>query len=149
MSVNGTIKGDLLVDPQTRGDEDESIAVTGMNGMPVTDGSKPTLNSVFSMRRSSTDEDRAKASEYLKLEKPYVSNRHAAAGIIHRLSTMEDDNLLEFLSLYPIATEDLTETYEERMDYIQNFGIVPDDMIKRQIIKGDMEDLIDEIGEPL
>ena len=38
VSVNGTIKGDLLVNPQTRGDEDESIAVTGMNGMPVTNG---------------------------------------------------------------------------------------------------------------
>ena len=147
VSVNGTIKGDLLVDPQTRGDEDESIAVTGMNGMPVTDGFEADSEFGIQYEAFVTDEDRAKASEYLKLEKPYVSNRHAAAGIIHRLSTMEDDNLLEFLSLYPIATEDLDGTYEERMDYIQNFGIVPDDMIKRQIIKGDMEDLIDEIGE--
>lgn len=147
VSVNGTIKGDLLVDPQTRGDEDESIAVTGMNGMPVTNGFEADSEFGIQYEAFVTDEDRAKASEYLKLEKPYVSNRHAAAGIIHRLSTMEDDNLLEFLSLYPIATEDLDGTYEERMDYIQNFGIVPDDMIKRQIIKGDMEDLIDEIGE--
>ena len=147
VSVNGTIKSDLLVDPQTRGDEDESIAVTGMNGMPVTNGFEADSEFGIQYEAFVTDEDRAKASEYLKLEKPYVSNRHAAAGIIHRLSTMEDDNLLEFLSLYPIATEDLDGTYEERMDYIQNFGIVPDDMIKRQIIKGDMEDLIDEIGE--
>ena len=147
VSVNGTIKGDLLVDPQTRGDEDESIAVTGMNGMPVTNGFEADSEFGIQYEAFVTDEDRAKASEYLKLEKPYVSNRHAAAGIIHRLSTMEDDNLLEFLSLYPIVTEDLDGTYEERMDYIQNFGIVPDDMIKRQIIKGDMEDLIDEIGE--
>ena len=147
VSVNGTIKGDLLVDPQTRGDEDESIAVTGMNGMPVTNGFEADSEFGIQYEAFVTDEDRAKASEYLKLEKPYVSNRHAAAGIIHRLSTMEDDNLLEFLSLYPIATEDLDGTYEERMDYIQNFGIVPDDMIKRRVIKGDMEDLIDEIGE--
>lgn len=147
VSVNGTIKGDLLVDPQTRGDEDESIAVTGMNGMPVTNGFEADSEFGIQYEAFVTDEDRAKASEYLKLEKPYVSNRHAAAGIIHRLSTMEDDNLLEFLSLYPIATEDLDGTYEERMDYIQNFGIVPDDMIKRRVIKGDMEDLIDEINE--
>ena len=147
VSVNGTIKGDLLVDPQTRGDEDESIAVTGMNGMPVTNGFEADSEFGIQYEAFVTDEDCAKASEYLKLEKPYVSNRHAAAGIIHRLSTMEDDNLLEFLSLYPIATEDLDGTYEERMDYIQNFGIVPDDMIKRRVIKGDMEDLIDEIGE--
>ena len=147
VSVNGTIKGDLLVNPQTRGDEDESIAVTGMNGMPVTNGFEADSEFGIQYEAFVTDEDRAKASEYLKLEKPYVSNRHAAAGIIHRLSTMEDDNLLEFLSLYPIATEDLDGTYEERMDYIQNFGIVPDDMIKRRVIKGDMEDLIDEIGE--
>lgn len=147
VSVNGTIKGDLLVDPQTRGDEDESIAVTGMNGMPVTDGFEADSEFGIQYEAFVTDEDRAKASEYLKLEKPYVSNRHAAAGIIHRLSTMEDDNLLEFLSLYPIATEGLDGTYEERMDYIQNFGIVPDDMIKRRVIKGDMEDLIDEINE--
>ena len=147
VSINGTIKGDLLVDPQTRGDEDESIAVTGMNGMPVTNGFEADSEFGIQYEAFVTDEDRAKASEYLKLEKPYVSNRHAAAGIIHRLSTMEDDNLLEFLSLYPIATEDLDGTYEERMDYIQNFGIVPDDMIKRRVIKGDMEDLIDEIGE--
>ena len=147
VSVNGTIKSDLLVDPQTRGDEDESIAVTGMNGMPVTNGFEADSEFGIQYEAFVTDEDCTKASEYLKLEKPYVSNRHAAAGIIHRLSTMEDDNLLEFLSLYPIATEDLDGTYEERMDYIQNFGIVPDDMIKRQIIKGDMEDLIDEISE--
>ena len=147
VSVNGTIKGDLLVDPQTRGDEDESIAVTGMNGMPVTNGFEADSEFGIQYEAFVTDEDRAKASEYLKLEKPYVSNRHAAAGIIHRLSTMEDDNLLEFLSLYPIATEGLDGTYEERMDYIQNFGIVPDDMIKRRVIKGDMEDLIDEINE--
>lgn len=147
VSVNGTIRGDLLVDPQTRGDEDESIAVTGMNGMPVTNGFEADSEFGIQYEAFVTDEDRAKASEYLKLEKPYVSNRHAAAGIIHRLSTMEDDNLLEFLSLYPIATEGLDGTYEERMDYIQNFGIVPDDMIKRRVIKGDMEDLIDEIGE--
>lgn len=147
VSVNGTIKSDLLVDPQTRGDEDESIAVTGMNGMPVTDGFKADSEFGIQYEAFVTDEDRVKASEYLKLEKPYVSNRHAAAGIIHRLSTMEDDNLLEFLSLYPIATEGLDGTYEERMDYIQNFGIVPDDMIKRRVIKGDMEDLIDEINE--
>lgn len=147
VSVNGTIKGDLLVDPQTRGDEDESIAVTGMNGMPVTNGFEADSEFGIQYEAFVTDEDRAKASEYLKLEKPYVSNRHAAAGIIHRLSTMEDDNLLEFLSLYPIATEGLDGTYEERMDYIQNFGIVPDDMIKRRVIKGDMEDLIGEIGE--
>ena len=147
VSVNGTIKGDLLVDPQTRGDEDESIAVVGMNGMPVTDGFEADAEFGIQYEAFVTDEDRVKASEYLKLEKPYVSNRHAASGIIHRLSTMEDDDLLEFLSLYPIATEGLDGTYEERMDYIQNFGIVPKDMIKRRVIKGDMEDLIDEIND--
>ena len=35
VSVNGTIVDDMLTDPQTRGDEDQSVAVMGLNGLEV------------------------------------------------------------------------------------------------------------------
>src|SRR5699024_4695052 len=95
-----------------------------------------------------TDSDREKASEYLKLARPYVSNRHAAAGIISRLSSSSDDNLLQFLSFYPIEAEGREdETYLERMDYLSNFAVVPKDMIDRKVVNGTMKELLKDIED--
>lgn len=150
VSVNGTIKDSMLINPQTRGDESESILIKGLNGIDVCDaemGPTEDDDKEFGIQYECfvTDEDRIKASEYLKLDNPYVSCRHAAAGITHRLATMEDDDLLEFLSFYPIATEGLEGTYGERMEYIQSFGIVPKDMAPRKVIKGNFDELLDKI----
>ena len=142
VSLNGTVENGLLVNPQTRGDDDESVFVMGANGMQLTNGFKEDESFGIQYEAFVTKEDRIKASEYLGLDQIYVSCRHAAAGIIHRLSTMEDDGLLQFISLYPITSEGLEGTYEERMDYLQNFGIVPKDMPKRRIISGSFEELM-------
>lgn len=145
VSVNGTIVDDMLTDPQTRGDEDKSVSVMGMNGMEVARNFSADESFGIQYEAFVTEEDRIKASEYLGLEKPYVTCRHAAAGIVHRLSTMEDDKLLQFISLYPINAEGLNDTYQERMEYIQNFGIIPDDMIERDVVEGNMEELLEAI----
>lgn len=145
VSINGTISGDVLMNPQTRGDESESVSVIGMSDMEVSIGHVSDNRFGIQYEAFITEEDRVAASEYLKLARPYVSCRHAAAGIVHRLCTMEDDDLLQFISLYPIAAEGLDGTYEEQMDYISNFGIIPEDMPKRKVITGDMKDLIKSI----
>ena len=146
VSVNGTVKDGMLINPQTRGDESESILIKGLNGIDICDKDlKDDKEFGIQYECFVTDDDRIKASEYLKLDNPYVSCRHAAAGITHRLATMEDDDLLEFLSFYPIATEGLEGTYAERMDYIQSFGIVPEDMAPRKVIKGNFDELLDKI----
>lgn len=147
VSVNGTVYKQMLANPQTRGDEDASISIKGMNGMQLTNGFEAENTFGIQFEAFVTKEDAAKASEYLGLNQAYVSCRHAAAGIIHRLSTEEDGNLLEFISLYPIASEGLDGIYEERIDYLQNFGIMPKDMPKRKIVKGNLYSLIDEVDE--
>lgn len=145
VSVNGTVNGDMLIDPQTRGDNEESVAVIGLNGMAISTGH--TTDKPFGIQYEAfcTDEDRIAASKYLGLPKEYVSCRHAASGIIHRLCSMEDDKLLQFLSFYPIASEGLDGNYLENTDYIQNFGIVPEDMIEREVISGNFSELLEKI----
>src|SRR5699024_7713957 len=74
--------------------------------------------------------------------------RHAAAGIISRLSSSSDDNLLQFLSFYPIEAEGREdETYLERMDYLSNFAVVPKDMIDRNVVIGTMKELLKDIED--
>lgn len=145
VSLNGTIHDDMLIDPQTRGDEDESVFVMGVQGMQVTNGFKAESDFGIQYEAFVTKEDSVKASEYLGLNQAYVSCRHAASGLIHRLATMEDDKLLQFISLYPITSEGLDGTYEERMDYLSNFGIVPKDMPKRRIVSGNFDQLMKHI----
>lgn len=147
VSVNGTIQGDYMIDPQTRGDSNESVNIIGLDGIQVGEG---VTDHPFGIQYECfvTDSDREKASEYLKLPRPYVSNRHAAAGIISRLSSSSDDNLLQFLSFYPIEAEGREdETYLERMDYLSNFAIVPKDMIDRKVVNGTMKELLKDIEE--
>lgn len=145
ISINGTIVDDKLVNPQTRGDSSESVQVIGLNGIQVLTGF-PRNDKSFGIQYEAfvTEEDRVKASEYIGTD--YAGCRQAAAGIINRLSTKEDDNLLQFLSFYPIMTESLEGTYTEVLDFIQDFGVVPDDMPDRKIIKGDMKTLLNKIN---
>jgi NAD-dependent DNA ligase len=145
VSVNGTVHDDMLINPQTRGDTDASVAVMGMSGLQIASDFKAETDFGIQYEAFVTKEDKDKAAEYLGLNQPYVSCRHAAAGITHRLSTMEDDDLLQYLSLYPIASEGLEGTYEERIDYIQNFGIVPKDMPKRKVFTGNFNKLMKKI----
>lgn len=147
VSVNGTIQGDYMIDPQTRGNSNESVNIIGLDGIQV---GKGVTDHPFGIQYECfvTDSDREKASEYLKLARPYVSNRHAASGIISRLSSSSDDNLLQFLSFYPIEAEGREdETYLERMDYLSNFAVVPKDMIDRKVVNGTMKELLRDIED--
>lgn len=144
VSVNGTIIGDALTDPQTRGDEDESVRIPGMDGLEVGEGITET-NFGIQYEVFVTYDDVQKASDYLNLATPYVSPRHAASGMVNRLCSGENDELLQFLSMFPIEAEGLDGTYKERMDYLSNFAVVPDDMIDRKIVKGNMKELLDKI----
>ena len=146
VSLNGTIVGNTLREPQTRGDSEESIVILGLDNTVIT---KHDEGETFGIQFELfvTEEDRIKASEYLKLDTPYVSCRHAASGITHRLSTMEDSKLIDYISLYPINSEGLDGTYLERMDYLANFGIVPKDMPKRKVVKDDLKGLLKKINK--
>ena len=148
VSINGTIEGKRLVRVQTRGDTEESVSVLGLDGIKIGQ-EKSKIDFGIQYEAFVTEPNRIKASEYLGLERPYVSCRHAAAGITHRLSTMEDPELISYLSFYPIETDGLDMSYKDRMSYIQNFGRVPDDMIKRQIIHGDLKSLLKQITEKM
>lgn len=145
VSVNGTIKRGCLVKPQTRGDQDASMAITGLSGVELGDDTGDEFGIQYEC--FVLDEDREKAAEYLGLKKPYVSNRHAAAGIINRLCTGEDDELVTFLSFYPIEAVglDTKMSYSNRMKFIQQFGCVPEDMIERKEITGNIETLLKKI----
>ena len=145
VSVNATMSGTTIIEPQTRGDKDESIAILGLDNTIVTKSALVDNDFGIQYEAFVTDEDREAVSKYLELDRPYVSNRHAASGIIHRLSTANDDELINFLSFYPINSEGLDGTYLERMDLIQNYGLVPKDMIDRKVIKGDFKELIKNI----
>lgn len=148
VSINGTINGKRLVRVQTRGDTEESVSVLGLDGIKIGQ-EKAKIDFGIQYEAFVTEPNRIKASEYLGLDRPYVSCRHAAAGITHRLSTMEDPELISYLSFYPIETDGLDMSYKDRMKYIQNFGRVPDDMIKRQIIHGNLKSLLKQITEKM
>lgn len=148
VSINGTINGKRLVRVQTRGDTEESVSVLGLDGIKIGQ-EKAKIDFGIQYEAFVMEPNRIKASEYLGLDRPYVSCRHAAAGITHRLSTMEDPELISYLSFYPIETDGLDMPYKDRMKYIQNFGRVPDDMIKRQIIHGNLKSLLKQITEKM
>lgn len=133
-----------LNNPLLRGDEKKSILVKGLNGIkltkedPISDMSFGCQFEVFV-----TYEDAEKASKYLKLEKPYVSPRHAASGMINRLAVNPDDNLLPFLSFYPINTEDLEGSYVDRLKQIERLGNI--DVIETKVLTGDLEQLLKKV----
>lgn len=133
-----------LNNPLLRGDEKKSILVKGLNHIRLTD-EKPISDTPFGCQFEVfvTYEDAEKASQYLKLEKPYVSPRHAASGMINRLCVNPDDNLIPFLSFYPINTEGLDGAYVDRLDWIDRFGNV--DVVKTRLYKGTLDLLLTKI----
>lgn len=143
VSVNGTMKHGCLVDPQTRGDQEASMAIKGLSGIELGEDNEDEFGIQYEC--FVLDEDRIKAAEYLKLSKPYVGNRHAAAGIINRLCTNNDDELLKFLSFYPIEAVGIDAEYTNRMKLIAQYGCVPDDMIERKVITGSIDELLKKI----
>jgi len=149
ISVNGTIrtgkKCDALFNPQTRGDETDSMKIIGMDGIQLGYGRDKEIEFGLQLEAFVTNDDMRGVAEYLKLDRPYASNRHAASGIISRLCAKEDDELLPFLSFYPIETMGLDKSYVERMKFIKDFEVVPSDMIERKIIKGNLKELLDKI----
>lgn len=147
VSMNGTMDNGNLINPQTRGDTSQSVAILGLNKLPIADGGLVEKPFGIQYEAFVTEKNRIQVSKYLKMEKPYVSCRHAASGIIHRLSTMMDENLVNYLSFYPIQSEGLDGTYQERMDYLGNFEVVPDDMIRRVTMVGTYQDLLDCIKD--
>lgn len=146
VSVNGTIIGNILHSPQTRGDESKSVAVNGLDNLQVTNIKNNEHQFGIQYEMFVTEPDRLKLSDTLGMAEPYVSCRHAASGLLSRLANDPySDNLLEYVSLFPIMAEGLEGTYSEVVDYIQNFGIVPKDMPDRKTIKGDMNTLLKKI----
>jgi len=133
-----------LNNPLLRGDEKKSILVKGLNHIRLTD-EKPISDTPFGCQFEVfvTYEDAEKASQYLNLEKPYVSPRHAASGMINRLCVNPDDNLVPFLSFYPINTEDLEGTYVDRLNLIDRFGNV--DVVETKVLTGDLDQLLRKI----
>ncbi len=133
-----------LNNPLLRGDEKKSILVKGLNGIKLTK-EDPISDMPFGCQFEVfvTYEDAEKASQYLKLEKPYVSPRHAASGMINRLSVNPDDNLLPFLSFYPINTEDLEGSYVDRLKQIERLGNI--DVIETKVLTGGLEQLLKKV----
>jgi len=130
--------------PMLRGDEKKSILVKGLNHIKLTD-EDPISDTPFGCQFEVfvTYEDAEEASKYLKLDRPYVSPRHAAAGMLNRLSVNPDENLIPFLSFYPINTEDLGGTYVDRLKQIERFGNV--DVVKTRVFTGNIEQLLEKI----
>lgn len=146
-SGNITAKG-IFEDPQTRGDDTDALDIRGMDGLELVEPKLVTHPFGIQFEIFVTEPDRLGASAYLEKDPPYVSCRHAASGVVNQLCTGDDNNLLQFCSLYPIEADGLDElTYEERMRYLANFAIVPKDMIPRKIIKGNMKRILQELKE--
>lgn len=147
VSMNATMDGTTIHDPQTRGDKDESIAVLGLENLMI--AKDDLVDHPFGIQYEAfvTEYDRSVVSDNLNLPQPYVSCRHAASGIMHRLTTEDNDMLMGALHFYPINSENLEGTYIERMDMLENYGVVPANMPKRKCVKGDLEALLKEISK--
>lgn len=146
VSVNGTVRDNTLRNPQSRGDTNESVAVPGLDGITISLDAPKRDEFGIQYELFCTDEDVKNASEYLNLDTPYVSPRHAATGILHRLGSVYDDRLLEFVNLYPINSEGLDGSYTDRMNIIRQYGIVPKDMIPRILFCGTYEEIIKKVN---
>ena len=149
VALRGEIDFDNRINkPLLRGDEKKSILVKGLDGLKLSDGasiSKTPFGCQF--EAFVTYENLEKASEYLmkeeKIEKPYVSPRHAASGIINRLCGNPDNKLAKFLSFYPINAEDLDGSYPDRLDKIKQLGNV--EVVRTRLLSGDLKRLLDRI----
>ena len=149
VALRGEIDFDNRINkPLLRGDEKKSILVKGLDGLKLSDGasiSKTPFGCQF--EAFVTYENLEKASEYLmkeeKIEKPYVSPRHAASGIINRLCGNPDNKLAKFLSFYPINAEDLDGSYPDRLDKIKQLGNV--EVVRTRLLSGNLKNLLDRI----
>lgn len=147
ISGNGdvTAKG-RWINPQTRGDDNQSLAIIGLNNLELVDSKVIKHPFAIQFEIFCTENDRIGSSMYLEREQPYVGCRQAASGIVNRLCTGDDNGLLPFVNLYPIEADGLDEIpYLERMKYLSQFAIVPKDMIKRTTVKGNMTRILYEI----
>lgn len=142
VSVNGTVSGNNLITPQTRGDESASMAIIGLDNMQITD-IDPEGQFGIQFEAFLTYQDLESVGAYLGKE--YANNRNAVAGLINRLCTAEDPEILPYLSFYPIEAEGLNMRYLDRIDFLENFRIVPEDMISTDILVGDVTELLTEI----
>lgn len=149
VALRGEIDFDNRINkPLLRGDEKKSILVKGLDGLKLSDGasiSKTPFGCQF--EAFVTYENLEKASEYLmkeeKIEKPYVSPRHAASGIINRLCGNPDNKLAKFLSFYPINAEDLDGSYLDRLDKIKQLGNV--EVVRTRLLSGNLKQLLNHI----
>ena len=133
-------------DPQTRGDDSESLSIRGMDGLELVDSDDVKHPFAIQFEIFCTEPDRVGASVYLEKDPPYVGCRQAASGIVNRLCTKDDGDLLQFVNLYPIEAEGLDEMpYLERMRYLDRFAIVPKDMIRRTTIRGTMTKILKDL----
>lgn len=135
-----------LVRPMLRGDEKKSILVKGLDGVKLSQD-KPISNKPFGCQFEAfvTYEDMEDISEYLEMDRPYVSPRHAASGVLNRLAGNPDNKLIPYISFYPINTVDLPGSYVDRLKAIRKLSNC--DVVKPIIVKGKLEDLLDEIGK--
>ncbi|MDE6041246.1 MAG: hypothetical protein K2F99_06665, partial [Muribaculaceae bacterium] len=145
VSVNGTVSGNYLLDPQTRGDESASMRILGLDKMQITDINP---KDVFGIQFECflTDSDMVAVQEVLGREE-YANNRNAVAGIINRLCTSDIPDVLPYLSFYPIEAEGLDMDYVDRVEFLENFRIVPQDMLPTEIITGDFNFLLRQVQE--
>lgn len=149
VALRGEIDFDNRINkPLLRGDEKKSILVKGLDGLKLSDGasiSKTPFGCQF--EAFVTYENLEKASEYLmkeeKIEKPYVSPRHAASGIMNRLCGNPDNKLAKFLSFYPINAEDLDGSYLDRLDKIKQLGNV--EVVRTRLLSGNLKQLLNHI----
>lgn len=149
VALRGEIDFDNRINkPLLRGDEKKSILVKGLDGLKLSDGasiSKTPFGCQF--EAFVTYENLEKASEYLmkeeKIEKPYVSPRHAASGIMNRLCGNPDNKLAKFLSFYPINAEDLDGSYLDRLDKIKQLDNV--EVVRTRLLRGNLKRLIDRV----
>ena len=144
VSINGTLDSGTLRSVQTRGDASESVSVPGLDQIVLDN----TMSGTYGVQFEAfvTDKDRIDASEYLGLDEPYISCRHAAAGIMSRLSIQPDPGLLPYLKLFPIAAEGGPENdYVFMIKTIQKCGVVPKDIIPRTVVEGTMKQLLSTI----
>ena len=143
--ISGTVIGNKLTAPQVAYDEHTVVPIPGLDGIQVSHGIAAENPFTVQYMCFVTEENCKKAAEYLKVNRPYVTFRQAVVDVITHLTVSHDTYLSSLLSLYPINAEGLNDTYQERMEYIQNFGIIPDDMIERDVVEGNMEDLLGAI----
>lgn len=145
IALRGEVRDNVLFNPLTRGDESKSILAKGLDHLELRGESLQDKPYGLQLEVFVKNDDVDKVSAYLGREEPFVSPRHAASGIVNRMCTSPDKELIKYLSFYPIATEGLGDNYKDCVEAIQSIGVYPDDMIKPELIKGNIKDLLKQV----